>query len=264
MTEGTDSPPPLPIHSGDCLLRIQNLQKAYRDLLAVRDLSFDLKPGTILGLAGPNGAGKTTTLRAITGIIPVTAGRIRIAGVDLEADPISAKRNLAYVPDDPRLFDSLTVREHLQFTSIAYGVQGETEFQAELLKRFSLEEKADVISQELSRGMRQKVAICCALLHKPKILLFDEPLTGLDPRGIRLIKEVIREKAAGGGAVIISSHLLSLVEDLCTELLILRRGESLYHGPLDRIRSVAGGAPNQSLEEIFLEMTEADSSPADR
>lgn len=261
MTPTSNSPPPLGKQPAPPVLRVENLQKSYRELRAVKDLSFELPPGTILGLAGPNGAGKTTTLRSITGIIPASSGRIEVAGIDLAADPSGAKRNLAYVPDDPRLFDALTVLEHLQFTAIAYGIEGYKEVADGLLRRFSITEKAHSIAQELSRGMRQKVAICCALLHDPKVLLFDEPLTGLDPRGIRLIKEVIREKAATGGAVIISSHLLSLVEDLCTDLLILRRGECLFHGQLSQIRAAAGEDAATSLEETFLRMTEGDSSP---
>lgn len=261
----TASPPAKsPDPDPPAILRVENLHKSYRDLVAVQNLSFHLPPGTILGLAGPNGAGKTTTLRSITGIIPVTGGRVEVAGVDLQADPIGAKRHLAYIPDDPRLFDALTVREHLQFTAIAYAVADYRSRADTLLARFSLTDKADVVAQELSRGMRQKVAICCALLHDPKVLLFDEPLTGLDPRGIRLIKEVIREKAAQGGAVIISSHLLSLVEDLCTDLLVLRRGECLFLGPLHQIRGAVGAETTTSLEETFLRMTDESSRISDR
>lgn len=256
-----DIPPPLP--RGDAappLLRVLNLRKSYRTLDAVKDLSFDITPGTILGLAGPNGAGKTTTMRAICGIIPVSSGQIEIAGIDLEKHSIEAKRNVAYVPDDPRLFDSLTVREHLAFTAMSYGLGEYKEAAASLLEEFSLMEKADIVAAELSRGMRQKVAICCALLHRPKLLLFDEPLTGLDPKGIRLIKNVIRDRAAGGVSVIISSHLLSLVEDLCTDLLILRRGQCLFLGKVAEIRNSFRGQ-GDTLEEVFLRVTE-ESLPA--
>src|ERR1700742_623010 len=153
-------------------------------------------PGQILGLLGPNGAGKTTTMRAICGVIPPTHGQLLVAGHDIVRDPIPAKRQLAYVPDDPRLFDSLTVWEHLVFIASAYRVNDFQPRAEQLLGQFELTEKRDALASELSRGMRQKVAICCAYLYQPKAILFDEPLTGLDPRGIRTMKSSVLESAA--------------------------------------------------------------------
>jgi ABC-2 type transport system ATP-binding protein len=172
------------------------------------------------------------------------------------ADPVAAKRALAYVPDDPKLFDTLTVWEHLDFVASAYRV---TNFEARascLLAQFELEEKRNTVAQELSRGMRQKVGVCCAYLHDPQAILFDEPLTGLDPRGIRTLKDSVRQRATAGAAVIISSHLLELVEDLCTHLLILHHGKRLFFGPLDEARATfAGHAADASLEEVFFRAT---------
>ena len=150
------------------MILVQDYHKAYREVVAVDGLSFEVPPGAILGLLGPNGAGKTTTLRALAGIIRPTRGRLFVGGHDVVNDPVAAKRELAYIPDDPKLFDALTVWEHLQFIAAAYRV---AEFRGRgeaLLRQFELEEKRDTMAQELSRGMRQKVAICCAYLHEPR------------------------------------------------------------------------------------------------
>lgn len=240
------------------LIEVEDFHKVYRETVAVSGISFRVESGQILGLVGPNGAGKTTTLRALAGIIPATRGRLLIAGHDVASDPVAAKKELAYVPVDPHLFGSLTVREHLEFMAATYGVEDLGQKWRPLLDRFELTPKADTIVQELSRGMQQKVAICCAYLHRPRVILFDEPLTGLDPRGIRTLKDSVGEEAARGSATIISSHLLNLVEDLCTHLLILHRGESLYCGPINQVRQAFPRleAETNSLEELFLRLTD--------
>src|SRR3984957_9552012 len=218
------------------MIQVIDFHKAYGETVAVAGLSFEVRPGQILGLLGPNGAGKTTTMRAIAGIIPPTRGRLVVAGHDVIAEPVATKRELAYVPDEPRLFDALTVWEHLQFIASAYRITDFAADGAALLEQFELTGKRDALVQELSRGMRQKVAICCAYLHRPKAILFDEPITGLDPHGIRTMKESVRQRAGAGAAVVVSSHLLSLVEDLCTHLLILDHGRRIFFGPLEEAR----------------------------
>lgn len=239
------------------MIEVTDFRKAYRDTIAVDRLSFTAAPGQVLGLVGPNGAGKTTTLRALAGIIPPTGGRLLIAGHDVVAQPVAAKRALAYVPDDPKLFESLTVWEHLEFMATAYRVAGWAARAAELLRQLELTEKRDTLAQELSRGMRQKVAIACAYLHDPQVLLFDEPLTGLDPGGIRQAKESIVRRAADGAVVVISSHLLALVEDICTHLLILHRGEMRFLGSIDEARTAfADAGVRASLEEVFFRAIE--------
>ena len=241
------------------MIRVEDFHKNYRETVAVDGLTFEVLPGQVLGLLGPNGAGKTTTMRSIAGVIPPTRGRLIVAGHDVAAEPVEAKRRLAYVPDDPKLFDALTVWEHLVFIAGAYGVsQSDLETRgAALLAQFELTEKREALAQELSRGMRQKVAICCAYLYEPAVVLFDEPLTGLDPRGIRTIKQSIRARAAAGAAVVISSHLLALVEDLCTHLLILHRGRRLFCGPVAEARTAfAGIDADASLEDVFFRATE--------
>ena len=244
------------------ILVIQEFHKTYNQTAAVQGLSFTVMPGQVLGLLGPNGAGKTTTMRAICGVIPPTYGRLMVAGHDVVAEPVKAKRELAYVPDDPHLFDTLTVWEHLEFTASAYRVPNFAPAAEQLIARFELTEKRNTIAQELSRGMRQKVAICCAYLHEPKAILLDEPLTGLDPRGIREMKQSIRERAAAGAAVMVSSHLLALVEDLCTDLLIVHHGRRLFFGPVEEARaSFSGVDQDASLEELFLRATEVPALP---
>ena len=240
------------------MIQVIDYHKTYSDNVAVAGLSFEVRGGQVLGLLGPNGAGKTTTMRAITGIIPPTRGTLRVAGFDVVADPVAAKGQLAYIPDDPKLFDTLTVFEHLQFVAAAYRLSDWQDEAARLLERFELTPKRDALAHDLSRGMRQKAAICMAYLHRPKAILFDEPLTGLDPRGIRTLKETILERAAAGAAVLISSHLLALVEDLCSHLLILHHGKSLFCGKLDEARAAFAQVDRDaSLEELFFRATES-------
>jgi ABC-2 type transport system ATP-binding protein len=245
--------------AGAPVIDVIDFHKAYRETVAVQALTFNVQPGHVLGLLGPNGAGKTTTMRAISGVIPPTTGRLLVAGHDVTTDPVAAKRLLAYVPDDPQLFDALTVWEHLQFIASAYRVDNFHPAAEALLDQFELTPKRNALAQELSRGMRQKVAICCAYLHNPKAILFDEPLTGLDPHGIRTMKDSVRQRAAAGAAVIVSSHLLALVQDLCTHLLILHHGQSLFFGPIaDAHAAFANVSNNASLEELFFRATEGD------
>src|SRR6478609_9726692 len=172
---------------------VEDYHKNYGKTVAVAGISFEVAPGEILGLVGPNGAGKTTTLRALAGILTPTRGQLSIAGHDLARDPVAAKAALAYVPDDPKLFDQLTVWEHFRFIAAAYRLTDWTAQAEALLTQFELAEKRDALAGELSRGMRQKMAISCGYLHRPLAILLDEPLTGLDPYGIRTMKDSIRE-----------------------------------------------------------------------
>lgn len=243
------------------VLEVERFSKAYEGTYAVRDLSFALAPGEILGLVGPNGAGKTTTLRSISGILPVKEGAIRVAGHDISRDEALAKRQLCWIPDDPRPFDTLTVAEHLEFTAALYQVSNWRAEAVELLQRFELTDKRDAVGGELSRGMRQKLAFCCAWLAHPKLVLMDEPLTGLDPRGIRSAKDSIKALAARGTAVILSSHLLELIEELATRLLILARGKKVFEGTLEQARAELAAGEAKSLEELFMQVTEHKPEP---
>lgn len=238
------------------MIEVANFHKAYASHVAVRGLSFRVGAGEILGLIGPNGAGKTTTMRAIAGIIPASRGELRVAGFDVAASPIAAKRRTAFVPDEPPLFSDLTVAEHLSFYASVYEVVDAEAKAMRLLDEFELARRVDMPAGKLSRGMRQKLAICCAYLYDPQALLFDEPLTGLDPQGIRVLKRSLRERADAGAAVVISSHLLAMVEDLCTHVLILADGEEKHFGPLDELRnSFEEMEATARLEDIFFAAT---------
>jgi ABC-2 type transport system ATP-binding protein len=234
---------------------VEDYHKSYGSFVAVRGLSFRVEPGEVLGLVGPNGAGKTTTLRALAGILRPTRGRLIIDGHDLVREPVAAKKATAYIPDEPRLFDQLTVWEHLRFVASAYGLHGWKERAESLLEQFELAYKRHARAGELSRGMRQKVAICCGYLHRPRAVLLDEPLTGLDPRGIRTMKDLILQQARSGAAFIISSHLLTVVEGLCTSVLIMDRGRPLGIGKIaDLRRQFLEDAREESLEELFFRL----------
>jgi ABC-2 type transport system ATP-binding protein len=239
-------------NSGVPVIEVDGLQKLYDDFPAVQGLSFEVGPGEVLGLVGPNGAGKTTTIRCIAGIIIPSAGRIRIAGHDLANDPVAAKAELAFIPDEPHLFEYLTVEEHLRFIGRLYGVEDVGDRIPGLLAEMDLADKRGALPGELSRGMKQKLAIACGLLHQPKALLLDEPLTGLDPVGIRRMKATIMRRAAAGSAIILSSHLLHLVEEICTRLLVLRQGRIVAFGTISEIISSRPHLESRSLEDVFL------------
>jgi ABC-2 type transport system ATP-binding protein len=237
------------------MIRVDRLTKLYGDLVAVSGLSFELAPGEVLGLVGPNGAGKTTTLRSITGIIAPTSGTITVAGHDMRTEPVAAKARMAFIPDEPHLFEYLTVEEHLRFMGRLYGVSDAPARIPRILGELELLEKRSVLPAELSRGMKQKLAIACGLLHDPAVLILDEPLTGLDPAGMRRMRETIATRAQRGAAVILSSHLLHLVQELCTKLLVIQRGQCVAYGSIDAIIAERPQLAGLGLEDLFLALT---------
>lgn len=247
------------------MIIVEDLTKVYGSLKAVDRLSFRVEPGEVVGLIGPNGAGKTSTLRCMAGIQAPTTGRILIDGRDIVADAVEAKRRLAFMPDEPQLFDYLTVREHLGLVARLYRVASDERRVAALLEELELGGKERALPGELSRGMKQKLMIACGLLHDPAVLLFDEPLTGLDPIGIRRMKQTIVARARGGASVVVSSHLLHLVEEICARILILDRGQKVADGSLEELAAredlVAEGS---DLEQIFLRATGHDETQGRR
>jgi len=243
------------------MIEIQDLTKIYEGFKAVDGLSLHVERGEILGLVGPNGAGKTTSLRCLAGIIPPTAGRIAICGFDLEDHPVEARQRLAFVPDEPHLFEHLTVWDHVTLFSRLYGVADGAARGEELLERNDLTEQRDSFPSELSRGMKQKLLISCALLHRPEALVFDEPLTGLDPASMRRTKRTIVETAREGASVIVSSHMLHLVEEICDRVSIIQHGQKVLEGSLEEIRTALPDmGADADLEEIFLRATGEDDS----
>jgi ABC-2 type transport system ATP-binding protein len=238
------------------MIEVAGLTKLYDEFVAVNDLSLAVRPGEVLGLVGPNGAGKTTTLRCLAGIIPPTRGSVRICGADMVADSVAAKRQLAFLSDEPRLFDYLTVQQHLELIARIYQVAEAPRLGQELLVELELADKVNALPAELSRGMKQKLVIACGLLHSPRVLFFDEPLTGLDPLGIRRMKDSIVKRARDGAAIVISSHLLHLVEEICSHLLILKGGRKVIDGTLEEIRRKFDQADGARLEDVFIRATE--------
>jgi ABC-2 type transport system ATP-binding protein len=237
------------------VIDVSGLTRLYGALVAVDNLSFHVGAGEIMGLVGPNGAGKTTTLRCLSGIIAPTRGAIQISGADLLTAPLAAKRALAFIPDEPQLFEYLTVEEHLRFVARVYGVSATPGRTDPLLDELELADKRNALPNELSRGMRQKLAIACGLIHDPSALILDEPLTGLDPAGIRRMKTTIVNRARDGAAVILSSHLLHLVEELCTHILVLRRGQAVAYGTIASIIADRPQLAGLGLEDVFLTLT---------
>ncbi|MBI2825188.1 MAG: ABC transporter ATP-binding protein [Planctomycetia bacterium] len=238
------------------VIEVDDFHKTFADHVAVRGLTFRVEPGELLAIIGPNGAGKTTTMRALAGIIPPSRGRLSIAGFDVQTDAIAAKSRLAFVPDEAPLFHDLTVEEHLSFYASIYQVRQAHTKALRLLEEFELTSKRRTPASDLSRGMRQKLAICCAYLHDPTAILLDEPLTGLDPQGIRVFKRSLQERAARGAAVVISSHMLAMVEDLCTRVLVLTGGVQRFFGPVDDLRaSFEGDRETASLEDVYFAAT---------
>src|SRR5712671_5800020 len=240
-------------------ITVEHFTRTYGSFTAVDDLSFEVQAGEIVGLIGPNGAGKTTTLRSLAGILLPTRGRIVIDGHPLGPDgagSIAAKRRLAFMPDEPHLFEYLTVEEHLRLVARLYGVSDVERRAAVLVDELELAGKETSLPGELSRGMRQKVVIACGLVRNATTLLFDEPLTGLDPIGIRRMRNTIVARARDGAAILLSSHLLHLVEEICSRVIIMDRGRKVADGTFEELASRADlAAAGSSLEQIFLHAT---------
>ncbi len=244
------------------MLEVAHLVKEYKSLRAVDGLSFTIQPGEIVGLLGPNGAGKTTALRCIAGILRPTHGEIRINGFDLIKDQGRAKAGLAFVPELPSLYELLTVDEHLRFVAMCFNQLALYEERGDLLlKRYHLLEKKNALVATLSKGMKQKLAIACAFVHEANVLLFDEPIIGIDPAGVAEVKAELHRARDAGCAILVSTHLLDTAERLCDRVLIVSRGRLLAQGTLKELQDQSGMA-GESLEEVFLKLTtERDETP---
>ncbi len=235
------------------MLEVQNLIKKYGKQNAVNDITFDLQGGEVVGLLGPNGAGKSTTMKCIVGLLRKTSGEIRIGGYDHLS--IEAKRLFSYIPETPYVYDLLTVEEHLQFVAQAYGVRDWKAKGLELLETYDLEDKAKKLGKDLSKGMRQKVSICCALLPDPQVLFFDEPMIGLDPKAIRNTKRIFRELKEAGKTILVSTHLIDSVETIADRIMILKNGNIIGNDTLDNLKQTFEQGESGTLEDIFLELT---------
>ena len=239
------------------MISINNITKSYNGTYkAVDNLNLEIKDGEIYGLLGPNGAGKTTTIKMITGIISPTNGNMKINGIDINKDPIKAKEQFGYVPDSPDMFLRLTGIEYLNFMADIYGVSKEdrTERIKEMSKRFGMESAIGDKIQAYSHGMRQKIILIGVMVHKPKVWILDEPMTGLDPKAAFTLKEMMREHAEAGNTVVFSTHVLEVAEKICDKVAIINKGQLIFNGTLKSMKDEF--KENESLEEMFLEMTE--------
>ncbi|RMG44456.1 MAG: ABC transporter ATP-binding protein [Candidatus Dadabacteria bacterium] len=238
------------------LIEIENVSKQYGSFKAVNDISLDVYSGEIFGFLGVNGAGKTTTLRMLAGVLRPTAGRIRLGGFDIEEEPLKAKAITGYIPDRPYIYSKLTGREFLYFIADLYSMDKKEAEESidKYLAEYSLVEWQDELIESYSHGMRQRLATCAALIHKPKILIIDEPMVGLDPHGAKLLKDCMRRYAREGMAIMLSTHSLNVAEEVSDRIAIIHKGSILTVGTLDEIRSQTGGF-NDGLESMFLQLT---------
>ena len=234
------------------MLKIEHLTKTYGDKKAVDDLSLHIQKGEIYGFIGHNGAGKTTTIKACCGIMQFDSGEIYVDGKSIKKDPIGCKRELAYIPDNPDLYDFMSGIKYLNFVADIYGVS-QDERQARIhdyAERFELTEDLAQPISAYSHGMKQKLAVIAALIHKPKLMIMDEPFVGLDPKAAHKLKLMMRQLCDEGGAIFFSTHVLEVVEKLCDKVAIIKGGKLIISGPTDEVRG------NESLEEVFLELEE--------
>ena len=240
----------------DALIQVRNLGKRYGDKVAVKDVSFDVQSGEVFGFLGPNGAGKTTTIKMIVGLLQPTSGAVRVAGHDVQAEPMAAKASSGYVPDTPNLYAKLSAHELLRFVADLYNLErGHAARRIdELLRMFDLAAAADDTIDSYSHGMQQKTSLAAALVHDPRVLVLDEPTVGLDPKSARLIKDILRQMADRGAAVMLSTHILEIAERMCDRVGIIDRGELIAVGTMDELRALDSSG-KASLEDIFLSLT---------
>jgi ABC-2 type transport system ATP-binding protein len=241
---------------GLAMIAVENLVKRYGSFTAVDGVSLQVAPGQIHGFLGPNGAGKTTSIRIIAGLLKPTSGRVAVNGHDLEREPEAAKASLGFIPDRPFIYEKLTAGEFLRFHAGLYGMDDrDIDLRIkEMLDIFELGKWRDELVESFSHGMKQRLVMCAAFLHRPKAVLVDEPMVGLDPRGARLIKDVFRRMADHGVAILMSTHTLEVAQEMCDLISIILKGKIIAHGTVEELRGMAG-SPNEELTPVFLKLT---------
>jgi ABC-2 type transport system ATP-binding protein len=237
-------------------ITLESVKKSFGDKVAVRDLTFSVSPGEIRGLLGPNGSGKSTTMKMVMGIVKPDYGKIGLCGVDVLREPVEAKKLVGYVPEFPYLYEYLTASEYLDFVGTAYRIdlKSRRERVDELLQALQMGEHINEVMSGFSQGMRQKIAFTAALLHRPRALILDEPLNGLDPRSARIVKDILQRLAGEGVSIIFSTHVLEIAEAVCGKITILNEGSIIAEGTVQELRSKAG-MPGSTLEDTFLKLT---------
>jgi ABC-2 type transport system ATP-binding protein len=240
------------------MIELDRVTKVYGNRTAVDQISLTVDRGEIFGFIGPNGAGKTTTIKMIGGVLEPTSGTVRVAGIDMGSDPEEAKRKIGFIPDRPYLYEKLTGMEFLRFTAMLYGVPP-SEFEAkaaENLALFALRDWADDLIESYSHGMKQRLIMAAALLHDPELIVVDEPMVGLDPRAIRMVKDLFRRLAAAGTTIFMSTHTLRVAEETCDRIGIISRGRLIASGTASDLQREANVSASD-LETLFLNLTEA-------
>ena len=237
------------------MIQIDNLVKRYGSFTAVDDVSLDVKPGEIHGFLGPNGAGKTTTIRMIAGLLKPTSGRIAVNGHDTASEPEAAKQSLGFIPDRPFIYDKLTAGEFLRFHAGLFGIDGRVDDRVkEMLELFEINRWEHELVESFSHGMKQRLVMSAAFLHRPRAVVVDEPMVGLDPRGARLIKDVFRRMSSRGVGILMSTHTLEVAQEMCDRISIILRGSIIARGTVAELRAQAGG-PDDHLTSVFLKLT---------
>lgn len=240
-------------------LEIKNLIGGYSRIPVLKGISFQVKPGELVGLIGLNGAGKSTTINHVIGLLRPFSGEITLNGINIQQDPVDYKKQIAYVPETPILYDELTLREHIELTIKAYSLNTEEAWirARKLLKTFRLDNKLDWFPANFSKGMKQKVMICCALMTNAKLLIVDEPFYGLDPFAVHDLLELIEERKKAGTAVLMSTHVLDTAQRYCDRFVLLANGKVRARGTLDELRQKAD-KPDESLDDIYLSLARDD------
>jgi ABC-2 type transport system ATP-binding protein len=245
------------IHSDNpANIELIGVSKSFGALQAVKGFSLVVRPGEVRGLLGPNGSGKSTTMKMILGLLKPDSGSVHVCGIDVRARPVEARRDIGYVPETPFLYEYLSASEYLDLVGVAYGLDRteRKERAGELLKALQMDEHVNEVMSGFSQGMRQKIALISALIHRPRVLILDEPLNGLDPRSARIVKDILHHLAGEGVSILFSTHVLEIADAMCSKITIISNGSTIAEGTSQEIKSMAG-LKDSTLEDVFLKLT---------
>ncbi len=237
-------------------IELSGVSKSFGSLQAVKEFNLVVRPGEIRGLLGPNGSGKSTTMKMILGLLKPDGGTINVCGIDARSHPVDVRKSIGYVPETPFLYEYLSASEYLDLVGVAYGLSGEErkERAGELLQALQIDTHVNEVMSGFSQGMRQKIALISALIHRPKVLILDEPLNGLDPRSARIVKDILHHLAGEGTSILFSTHVLEIADAICTKITIISGGSTIAEGTSQEIKSMAG-LRDSTLEDVFLKLT---------
>ncbi len=244
-------------------IELVSISKSFGSLAAVKDLSLLVKPGEIRGLLGPNGSGKSTTMKIILGLLRPDSGTVDVCGINVTKNPVEARRMIGYVPETPFLYEYLSAAEYLDLVGVAYGLDGNERKKraGELLQALQMDKHVNEVMSGYSQGMRQKIALISALMHKPNVLILDEPLNGLDPRSAKIVKEILHHLASEGVSILFSTHVLEIADAICSKITIISNGSTIAEGTSQEIKTMAG-LKDSTLEDVFLKLTGSEDTAA--